>query len=140
MLLRDRMFGFASGALALGLLAAAPVFAGADAIERPIRASAPLELPHATERDLAHKARKRSRRPGNVERYDFLDLAPGLEPVKWPKNSDMRARIVTPQLKSTPIVGWIAENLYRSKKDNGWCLEVDPGEGEYVVFYRRNLK
>ena len=51
----------------------------------------------------------------------------------------MRARIVTPELRKTPVVGWIAENLYRSKKDNGWCLEVDPGEGEYVVFYRLNL-
>jgi hypothetical protein len=146
MLLRDRMFGFASSAvlavamLVAAMLATAPVFAGDDAIERPIRAAAPLELPHATERDLAHKARKRDRRPGNIERHDFLALTPGLEPLTWPKNSDLRARIVTPQLKSTPIVGWIAENLYRSKKDNGWCLEVDPGEGEYVVFYRRNLK
>ena len=60
-------------------------------------------------------------------------------PLTWPRNSDMRARLLTPELKRTPIVGWIAENLYRSKKDNGWCLEVDPGEGEYVVFYRRNL-
>jgi hypothetical protein len=141
MLLRDRMSGFASSALlAVAMLATATAFAGDDAIERPIRAAAPLELPHATDRDLAHNARKRGRRPGNIERHDFLALTPGLEPVTWPKNSDMRARIVTPQLKSTPIVGWIAENLYRSKKDNGWCLEVDPGEGEYVVFYRRNLK
>ncbi|MDF3022426.1 MAG: hypothetical protein K0Q92_3729, partial [Steroidobacteraceae bacterium] len=24
----------------------------------------------------------------------------------------------------------------RSKREKGWCLEVDPGEGEYLVFYR----
>jgi hypothetical protein len=51
----------------------------------------------------------------------------------------MRARFLTPGVRNTPLFGWIVENLYRSKKDNGWCLEVDPGEGEYVVFYRLNL-
>jgi hypothetical protein len=34
----------------------------------------------------------------------------------------------------------VAANLYRSRNDTGWCLEVDPGEGEYLVFYRLNLK
>jgi hypothetical protein len=38
------------------------------------------------------------------------------------------------------VVGWVAANLYRSRKENGWCLEVDPGEGEYLVFYRLNVK
>lgn len=148
MLLRDRSFGFASRLrvpvlgriFTAALLASAPAFAGDDPLDRPIRVAAPLELPHAMERDLAHKASRRNRRPANIERYDFLDLTPGLEPVTWPRNSDMRARIVTPQLRGTPIVGWIAQNLYRSRKDNGWCLEVDPGEGEYVVFYRINLR
>ena len=51
----------------------------------------------------------------------------------------MRARVLTPELKRTPLVGWIAANLYRSRKEDGWCLEVDPGEGEYLVFYRVNL-
>jgi hypothetical protein len=34
------------------------------------------------------------------------------------------------------VLGWLAENLYRSDKENGWCVEADPGEGEYVLFYR----
>ena len=114
--------------------------AGDDALERPAKTAAPLELPHATDVVLAEKARKRHRRPGNIENHDFLVLTPGLEPVTWPKNTDMRARLVTPQLRGTPVVGWIAENLYRSKKDNGWCVEADPGDGEYMVFYRHNLK
>ena len=126
---------------ALSLAAAVPFArAGDDALERPISAAAPLEIPHALNVVLAEKARRRNRRPDNVESHQFLDLAPGLRPVVWPKDSDIRARILTPELKRTPVVGWIAENLYRSKKDNGWCLEVDPGEGEYVVFYRFHPK
>jgi hypothetical protein len=65
---------------------------------------------------------------------------PGLAPLPFPKNTDMRARLLTPELRRTPIVGWIAANLYRDRKESGWCLEVDPGEGEYVVFYRVHLK
>ena len=110
--------------------------AGDDAHERPIASAAPLEIPHMLNTLLAEKARKRDRKPGNIENHDFLVLKAGLRPVTWPKDTDIRARILTPELKSTPVVGWVAENLYRSKKDNGWCLEVDPGEGEYVVFYR----
>ena len=114
--------------------------AGDDPLERPIAASAPLEIPHTLELVLAEKSRKRHRRPDNIESYDFLDLTPGLKPVTWPRNSDLRARILTPEVKRTPLVGWLAENLYRDRKDNGWCLEVDPGEGEYVVFYRYHPK
>ena len=132
---RDRLFGFVLCSLA----AAAATRAGDDALERPIAKSAPLEIPHTTELDLARQAKKRDRRPNNIENHQFLYLTPGLKPVVWPKASDIRARLVTPELRRTPLVGWIAENLYRSKKDNGWCLEVDPGEGEYVVFYRLNL-
>src|ERR1700741_2998544 len=106
------MFGFASCGLAPALLAA-PAFAGDDALERPIKVVAPLEIPRATELELASKTRKRSR-PANVERHEFLDLAPGLKPVTWPRNSDMRSRIVTPELRRTPVVGWVAANLYRS--------------------------
>jgi hypothetical protein len=87
---------------------------------------------------LSEQARKRGRKRDHVESHDFLMLADGLRPVVWPKNDDVRARILTPEVKRTPVVGWIAENLYKSKKDNGWCLEVDPGEGEYIVFYRFN--
>jgi len=126
---------------ALMLLLSAPFAqAGDDPLERPAKTSAPLELPHTTEVALAEKARKRNRKPGNIENHDFLVLKPGLEPVTWPKNTDMRARMLTPELKSTPVVGWIAENLYRSKKDNGWCVEADPGDGEYMVFYRYHPK
>ena len=101
-------------------------------------ARAPLSIPHVQDLELDWRSRKR--RADNVESTDFLDMTPGLAPLTWPKNSDMRARIVTPGLRRTPLVGWIAENLYRSKRDSGWCLEVDPGEGEYVVLYRLNLR
>ena len=132
----DRRLGFA-----LCLLAVAPLAsAGDDAREKPIATTAPLEIPHSTNLVLDQKARKRDRKPDNVESSQLVNLAPGLKPVTWPKNSDMRARIVTPELRSTPVVGWVAANLYRSKNDNGWCLEVDPGHGEYVVFYRLHLK
>ena len=109
--------------------------AGDDAHERPIATSAPLEIPHTLNLQLAEKARKKNRKPANIESHSFLDLTPGLTPLVWPKNTDVRARI-TPVVKTTPVVGWLAENLYRSKQDNGWCVEVDPGDGEYVVFYR----
>ena len=129
------MFGFAVSACLL----AAPATAG-DPIERPLRVAAPLEIPHATNLELDFKARKRSRHADNIEHSQLLDPMPGLNPVVWPRNSDVRARLVTPELRRTPVVGWIATNLYRSRKDTGWCLEVDPGEGEYLVFYRLNLK
>ena len=136
MILRDRFFGFALCLLGASSLACA----GDDRNELLLAAVAPMQIPHAQELELAYKARKRDRKPGNIETIQILDLTPGLVPLTWPKNSDMRARILTPELRRTPVVGWIAQNLYRSKKDNGWCLEVDPGEGEYVVFYRVHLK
>jgi hypothetical protein len=126
---------------ALCLMAVAPLAsAGEDALDKPIATAAPLEIPHSTNLVLDQKARKRDRKPDNVESSQLVNVAPGLKPVTWPKNSDMRARLVTPQLRSTPVVGWVAANLYRSKDDNGWCLEADPGAGEYVVFYRLHLK
>jgi hypothetical protein len=127
-------------ALALALMAATPfASAGNDAFSNQA-AVAPLAIPHTTQLDLDHLARRRGRGGGNFEPSDFLDLTPGLVPLAFPRNSDMRARLVTPELKRTPFFGWIAENLYRSKRESGWCLEVDPGEGEYVVIYRLNLK
>jgi hypothetical protein len=126
---------------ALALTALMPsVRAGDDARERPISAAAPLEIPHMLNLLLAEKARKRDRKPGNIENLDFLDLKAGLEPVTWPRYGDVRSRILTPELKRTPVVGWLAENLYRSKKDDGWCVEADPGEGEYMLFYRFHPK
>jgi hypothetical protein len=128
-------------ATALALMLAVPfAHAGDDPLERPARTSAPLELPHATEVAMAEKARKRDRKPGNIERHDFLVLSASLKPVTWPKNTDIRQRLLTSELKATPVVGWIAENLYRSKNDAGWCVEADPGEGEYMVFYRYHPK
>jgi len=134
MVLRDRVFGFVL------MLSLAPLASAGDGRDRPSRTAAPLEIPHATNLDLDFKARKRNHRRDNIERSQLLESTPGLEPLVWPRNSDMRARLVTPELRSTPVVGWIASNLYRSRKDSGWCLEVDPGEGEYLVFYRLNLK
>jgi hypothetical protein len=136
MRLPGSMFGFA---FCLTLALSRPASAGDDALDRPRAARAPLEIEHTTNLELARKSRKRSRAVGNVERSDFLDLEPGLQPFTWPRNGDMRSRILTPEVKRTPVVGWLAASLYRSRRDNGWCLEVDPGEGEYVVFYRLNL-
>jgi hypothetical protein len=140
MRLRAGMFGFA---FCIVLAMTGTALAGDDALHYsmmgPFSARAPLDIPHTTNLELERKARRRNRRPDNIESSALSDLEPGLVPLTWPRNSDMRARLLTPELKRTPIVGWIAENLYRSKKDNGWCLEVDPGEGEYVVFYRRHL-
>jgi len=128
-------------ALTVALLEAPRASAGDDPGERSLRVTAPLEIPHATNLDLESKARKRNRRAENVESTgDFLDLTPGLAPLTWPRNGDVRARLLTPQLQRTPVLGWMAASLYRSRKETGWCLEVDPGEGEYVVFYRLNLK
>jgi hypothetical protein len=126
---------------ALSLGAVMPLArAGDDVLERPISSVAPLEIPHTLNLVLAEKARKRNRKPGNIESFDFLDLKPGLAPVTWPRYSDVRARLLTPELKRTPVVGWLAENLYRSKKDDGWCVEADPGENEYMLYYRFHLK
>lgn len=127
-----RMLSIAIFAMALVPFARA----GDDVLERPAKAVSPLELPHTLDLLLNEQARKRNRKPDNIEYSDFLVLKPALRPVTWPRNGDVRARILTPEVKSTPVVGWIAENLYKSKNDKGWCLEVDPGEGEYIVFYR----
>jgi hypothetical protein len=126
---------------ALALVAVVPLArAGDDSFERPISTAAPLEIPHTLNLLLAEKSRKRNRKPGNIESFDFLDLKPGLSPVTWPRYSDVRSRLLTPELKRTPVVGWLAENLYRSKKDDGWCVEADPGDGEYMLFYRFHPK
>jgi hypothetical protein len=127
-------------ALALALMAATPfASAGNDALSSQA-AIAPLAIPHTTQLELDHRDRRRGRRGGNFETSDFLDLPSGLVPLAFPRNGDVRSRLLTPELKRTPLLGWIAENLYRSKRESGWCLEVDPGEGEYVVIYRLNLK
>ena len=103
--------------------------------------AAPLEIPHTLNLLLAEKSRKRNRRPGNIESLRFPRCwTPGLLPVTWPRNSDVRVAPAHARLKRTPVVGWLAENLYRSKKDDGWCVEADPGEGEYVLFYRFHPK
>jgi len=125
---------------ALVTLAMIPLAHARDALEQAIVVRAPMEIPHTLNLVLADMARKRNRRPDNVESHSFLDLTPGLNPVIWPKNTDVRARLLTPEVRGTPLVGWIAENLYRSKDENGWCLELDPGGGEYVVFYRFHPK
>jgi hypothetical protein len=127
-------------AAALLLLALTPLARAGDSAENSAANHAPLELPHTTNLLLDELARRARGRTENVEKTEFLMLMPGLRPVTWPKNSDMRARLLTTQVGTTPVVGWLAENLYRSKNDNGWCLEVDPGDSKYVVFYRFHPK
>jgi len=127
-----RMFSIALLAVALTPGARA----GDDAHDRPIATAAPLELPHTIDLLFSESAHKRERKAVNMDSQDFLVPTLGFSPVVWPRNDDVRARLLTPELRRTPIFGWLAANLYRSKVDNGWCLEVDPGQGEYVVFYR----
>lgn len=119
-------------------LALSPFAAAGESLSS-FSASAHMVNPHTLNLELDYQARRRSRSDGNYEPSTLLDPTPGLQPLRWPRDSDLRARLLTPELKRTPVVGWIAENLYRSKRENGWCLEVDPGEGEYLVFYRRHL-
>ena len=136
MILRDRMFGFA---LCLAALCA-PAIAADQARALPLSAAAPFAVPHTLNLELDFRASRRARSLGNLEHYDFLDLTPGLAPLPWPRAGDMRSRLLTPELKRTPLFGWIAENLYRSSKEDGWCVEVDPGGGEYIIFYRSNWR
>jgi hypothetical protein len=124
--------------LALPLCGSPLVNAGDDAL-RTMTSAAALTIPHSLQLELDLRAR-RSRGGGEFETTNLLDPHPGLRPLAFARSSDVRARLLTPELKRAPLVGWIATNLYRSKRENGWCLEVDPGEGEYVVFYRRHLK
>jgi hypothetical protein len=120
------------------LIALSPLAAAGESASS-IAATAPLANPHSLNLELDYRAGRRGRGTGKFERNDFLLLSPALRPVKWPREDDVRALLVTPELRRTPLVGWIATNLYRSKKENGWCVEADPGEGEYIVFYRFNL-
>ena len=133
-----REFGFASGLLAISLLAL-PLcaVAGDKPREAPKPAAALDNNLHTIELE---NAANRKRSPGSIEKSELLDLTPGLKPLTFPKNSDVRALILTPRLRRTPLVGWIAENLYRDKSEKGWCVEADPGQGEYIVSYRLHLK
>ena len=112
--------------------------AGDDARDKRAPPSAPMEIPHTTKVDLDAKAARKH--TPVIERSLLLNTSRGDSPMPFPKNTDVRARILTTEVRNTPLVGWIAENLYRDKKDAGWCLEADPGQSEYVVFYRWNLK
>ena len=127
-------------AAALALLALTPIARAGDGPNaRPVTTAAPLEIPHVMNRALAEKAHKaEGKRVGPVNN-ELSPLKLGLQPVQWPSNTDaLRANLLTPQLKSTPVIGWVAENLYRDKADNGWCVQLDGGE--YVVLYRYHLK
>ena len=138
MIREGRMFGFAPGLLATCLLAAPlQASAGDKPREADNKTAAPLEIPHLVNLELAAS---RKRAPGNIEKPNFLEPTPGLQPLTFPRNTDMRARILTPEVRKTPLVGWLAANLYRDRNEKGWCLEADPGQGEYVVFYRLHLK
>jgi hypothetical protein len=139
MIREGRVFGFALGLLATCLLAAPLRATAGDKTRAPATTTAaPLDIPHTTDLELAARAKKKP--AGNIEKPEFLDPTPGLKPLIFPKNSDLRARILTTEVRNTPLVGWIATNLYRDKGEKGWCLEADPGQGEYIVFYRLNFK
>jgi hypothetical protein len=130
------MFGFAVSLALCGTAAAAD-----RAAALPLASAAPLAIPHTMNLELDFRAQRRGRGGlGNVEASGLADLPAGLTPLIWPRAGDMRARILTPEVKRTPLFGWIAENLYRSRKEHGWCLEVDPGQGEYVVYYRAHIR
>jgi hypothetical protein len=133
MIREGRSFGFALSAL----MFAAPGMAGDDAGKNPFAKAASPVNPHTAQLDLDARTRKRA--TAHFESPQLLGVTPGLAPLPFPRNSDVRARLLTPELRRTPVVGWIAANLSRDKKDNGWCLEADPGEGRYVVFYRVHL-
>jgi hypothetical protein len=129
-----RMFG-----VALVFSGAASYAKDGDSTRNLVAAAAPLEIPHTTALAFQAKPRRKSA-AADFETPRLLNPTPGLEPLQFPKNTDLRARLLTPELRRTPLVGWVAANLYRDRKDNGWCLELDPGDGEYVVFYRMHLK
>jgi hypothetical protein len=134
MIREGRLFGFALTVLAF----ATPGMADDGADKRLTAPAAPLQIPHTARVEFAQRA-ARKRAPANFEKSQLLEITPGLAPLPFPRNSDFRARFLTPELRRTPVLGWVAANLYRDKRDNGWCLELDPGEGKYLVFYRMNL-
>jgi hypothetical protein len=135
MVLRDHSSALAVGLLSLGLAAGAAAGESASSIA----VMAPLTIPHTLNLELDYRAQRRARSEGHVERLGASDFSPGLRPLTWPRNGDVRARLMTTDLRQAPLLGWVAANLYRSRKETGWCLEMDPGEGEYIVFYRRHL-
>ena len=130
----DRMCGFALSLMAVARLASA----GDDSRDKRDPPTAPMEIPHTTNVELGARAAKK--RAPNVEKALLLNSSRALTPLQFPKNTDVRARILSTEVRNTPLVGWIAEHLYRDRKDAGWCLEADPGQSEYVVFYRWSLK
>jgi len=130
----DHMFGFALCLMASAQLASA----GDDTRKQHAPAAAPMEIPHTAKVEL--DARSAKKRAPVLEKSLLLNSSRGLSPMPFPRNTDVRARILTTEVRNTPLVGWIAESLYRDKKEAGWCLEADPGQTEYVVFYRWNLK
>jgi hypothetical protein len=131
---RRYLFGLTFCLMAMAPLASA----GDDARDKRAPPAAPMEIPHTARADLDAKSAKKH--APVIEKSLLLNSSRSLSPLPFPRNTDMRARILTPEVRHTPLVGWIAENLYRDKKDAGWCLEADPGQSEYVVFYRWNLR
>ena len=135
MVLREHRSALAVGFLWLGLSAGAAAGESASSIA----VTAPLTIPHTLNLELDYRAQRRARSAVKVENPGAMGFSPDLRPLTWPRNSDVRARLMTTDLREAPLLGWVAANLYRSRKEKGWCLEVDPGEGEYIVFYRHHL-
>jgi hypothetical protein len=105
----------------------------------------PVQTEHTFNRDLRPRKKHKKVAPPSVVKAElpadtFALPATTLAPIRWPKDSDIRHRIMTEEVRATPVLGWIAANLWRSKRENGWCLEVDPGDGEYRVLYRKHMK
>jgi hypothetical protein len=92
-----------------------------------------MEIPHTAKVDTRREGgRKHATDRREVPAVEFL-----ARPLAAAVSAEHRRAPAHPHDRGAqhPLVGWIAENLYRDKKDAGWCLEADPGQSEYVVFY-----
>ena len=140
MIREGRMFGFALGLLATALLALPLRAIAGDKPREPANTTAaPLEIPHTT--DLELDAR------GNKKRAPATSRSPSSSnPRRACRRCPSRRTATCARASSPPKCAarrWWAgspTNLYRDKGEKGWCLEADPGQGEYVVFYRLALQ
>ena len=90
MILRDRRL-----ALLLGLFALSATGAAGDAATS-MAAHSPLTIPHSLNLTSTTRPGDARGAAGNFESSAALDLPAGLQPLIWPRNSDMRARLLTP--------------------------------------------
>lgn len=125
--------------------ALAPLAATAIAFSSPATAGdvesrvAPVQTEHALNLEFDAKSH-RSRRANDPDATLVVGNTSGLTPLTWPRSSDIRARLLATDLQRTPVIGWMAASLYRSRKEPGWCVEVDPGGNQYLIQYRLVLR